>query len=138
MSKSPRLRLSKKALCLGLEKTSSATEKAQIVIELEQRYSLDGLLKIAGLARSTFYYQQKVLQAADRYADLKAKICEVFNEEEGKSGYRRVTLAVRKAGFLINYKTVQHLMAELGLRCRVRVKKYRAYKGEVGRATPIF
>lgn len=88
------------------------------------------------MARSTFYYQQKVLQAADKYADLKAKICEVFNEDEGKLGYRRVTLAVRKAGFLINYKTVQRLMAELGLRCRVRVKKYRAYKGEVGRAAP--
>ena len=103
---------------------------------MRQRHSLDGLLKVAGLARSTFYYQQKVLQAADKYADLKAKICEVFNEEEGKFGYRRMTLAVRKAGFLINYKTVQRLMAELGLRCRVRVKKYRAYKGEVGRAAP--
>lgn len=106
------------------------------MIELRRRHSLDGLLKAAGLARSTFYYQQKVLHTADKYADLKAKICEVFNKDEGKLGYRRVTLAVRKAGYVINYKTVQRLMAELGLRCRVRVKKYRAYKGEVGRAAP--
>ncbi|MHC8408903.1 IS3 family transposase [Pseudomonas sp. Hz4] len=121
---------------LGSKETSSAREQAQIVIELRQRHSLDGLLKVAGLARSTFYYQQKVLQAADKYADLKAKIREVFDADEGKLGYRRVTLAVRKDGYVISYKTVQRLMAELGLRCRVSVKKYRAYKGEVGRAAP--
>ncbi|PHX47837.1 hypothetical protein AO393_24925 [Pseudomonas syringae pv. syringae] len=30
-------------------------------MELRPLHSLDGLLKFAGLARSTFYYQQKVL-----------------------------------------------------------------------------
>jgi putative transposase len=37
------------------------------VIELRHQYPLAGLLKLAGLARSTFYYQQKALQVADKY-----------------------------------------------------------------------
>jgi len=106
------------------------------VIELRQRYPLDALLKVAGLARSTFYYQQKVLQATDKYSDLKASICAVFNEHKGRYGYRRITLAMRSAGHLVNHKTVQRLMAGLQLKSCVRVKKYRAYKGDVGQAAP--
>ena len=37
---------------------------------------------------------------------------------------------------LLNHKTVQRLMKELGLVCRVRMKKYRSYKGEVGKIAP--
>ena len=32
----------------------------------------------------------------------------------------------------LNHKTVQRLMKEMGLICRVRMKKYRSYKGEKG------
>jgi len=41
------------------------------VIELRQDHPLPALLKTAGLARSTFYYQAKVLEAGDRFAGLK-------------------------------------------------------------------
>lgn len=37
---------------------------------------------------------------------------------------------------MLNHKTVQRLMKELHLVCRVRMKKYRSYKGEVGKAAP--
>lgn len=36
----------------------------------------------------------------------------------------------------MNHKTVQRLMAELSLRSLIRVKKYRSWKGEAGRAAP--
>ena len=88
------------------------------------------------MARSTFYYQQKALQAADKYAELKDKIRSTFDEHKGRYGYRRITAAVRSAGHLVNHKTVQRLMAQLQLKSLVRVKKYRAYKGEVGKAAP--
>lgn len=35
-------------------------------------------------------------------------------------------------GLIINHKTVLGLMNELGLACKIRVKKYRSYKGEEG------
>lgn len=39
-------------------------------------------------------------------------------------------------GYIINHKTVQRLMKQLGLICMVRIKKYRSYKGEVGKIAP--
>ena len=43
---------------------------------------------------------------------------------------------LRQQGFPLNHKTVQRLMRELNLVCRVRMKKYRSYRGEVGTAAP--
>lgn len=87
---------------------------------------------MAGLARSTFYYQQRVLQQADKYADLKHRIRTVFDKNKGRYGYRRVTAVIRQEGNQINHKTVQRLMGELHLKSCVRIKKYRAYKGQPG------
>lgn len=106
------------------------------MLELRQQYPLAGLLKVAGLARSTFYYQQKALGAVDKYADMKAKIRALFEEHKGRYGYRRITLSLRNLGETINHKTVQRLMDELRLKSWVRVKKYRSYKGSVGRVAP--
>ena len=37
---------------------------------------------------------------------------------------------------IINHKTVLRLMKEMGLFCMVRAKKYRSYKGDVGKVAP--
>jgi len=94
------------------------------------------LLKLAGLARSTFYYQLQASQAIDKHQALKKQIGVVFARHKGRYGYRRVTAAVRQTGRQVNHKTVQRLMSELNLKSLVRPKKYRSYKGEVGRAAP--
>lgn len=104
--------------------------------ELRQEYPLAGLLKIAGLARSSFYYQQKLMRAIDKYASVKIRIRSIFAQHRGRYGYRRIALAIRREGTMINHKAVQRLMRDLGLKSRVRSKKYRAYHGEVGRAAP--
>ncbi|MEX3935789.1 IS3 family transposase [Paraburkholderia phymatum] len=114
----------------------SAARKAQVVLELRQEYPLADLLQIAGLARSTFYYQQKALQMADKYASLKDRIRFVFDQHKGRYGYRRVTAVIRQEGRRINHKTVQRLMGELQLKSCVRVKKYRAYRGQIGHVAP--
>lgn len=104
--------------------------------ELRQQYPIAGLLKLAGLARSTFYYQQKALLVADKYADLKNHIRTIYARHKGRYGYRRITATIQKMGMLVNHKTVQRLMTELGLKSLVRIKKYRSYKGDVGCAAP--
>nr|WP_157123267.1 IS3 family transposase [Pandoraea vervacti] len=114
----------------------SAKEKAQAVSTLRERHPLGALLKIAGLARSTFYYQMTVAKAGDRHSVLKAKIAQVFAYHKGRYGYRRVTATLRQNGTLVNHKTVQRLMALLRLKSLVRPKKYRSYRGEVGRIAP--
>ncbi len=76
------------------------------------------------------------LKRVDRHAGLKDKIREIYHYHKGHYDYRRITLSLRKQGVLVNHKTVQRLMAELSLRSVIRVKKYRSWKGEVGKAAP--
>lgn len=45
-------------------------------------------------------------------------------------------MELHNRGHVINHKTVQRLMKEGDLMCRVRMKKYRSYKGEVGKIAP--
>jgi putative transposase len=106
------------------------------VNELRQQYPLVILLKIAEMARSSFYYQLKLMGTRDKYAGVKNKIQRIFVQHRGRYGYRRITAVIRREGILINHKTVQRLMVVMRLKSLVRVKKYRAYHGEVGRAAP--
>lgn len=106
------------------------------MLELRQHHSLAILLDVAGLARSTFYYQQKVLQAQDRYAALKQRIQAIYEAHRGRYGYRRITAVIRQAGDQINHKLVRRLMLQLGLKSLVRPKKYRSWRGTIGRIAP--
>ena len=94
------------------------------------------LLSIAQLPRATFYYHLKQMQKADKYASVKEEITAIYHENKGRYGYRRITAVLHNRGISVNHKTVQRLMKELGLVCWVRMKKYRSYKGEVGRIAP--
>ena len=105
-------------------------------MKLRQEIKLELLLGIAQLPRATYYYHAKPMSQADKYADAKAEITSIYCAHKGRYGYRRITGELRGHGFTLNHKTVQRLMKELGLVCRVRIKKYRSYKGEVGRIAP--
>lgn len=94
------------------------------------------MLKVAGLARSTFYYQQKALLVDDKHAVVKDGIRTLYARHKGRYGYRRITAALRLSGMLVNHKTIQRLMGELGLKSLVRIKKYRSYRGAMGRTAP--
>ena len=76
------------------------------------------------------------MQQADKYAEAKEEITSIYHRNKGRYGYRRITAALRNSGIHLNHKTVQRLMKELGLVCCVRVRKYRSYKGEVGKIAP--
>ncbi|WP_454696412.1 IS3 family transposase [Achromobacter aegrifaciens] len=127
----------KKPRCLDPGKEAcGCAEKAQAVTGLRQQHPLAALLKAASLARSTYYYQVKVAEAADKHAEIKDRIRAVYARHKGRYGYRRITAVLRQTGQCVNHKTVQKLMQTLGLRSLVRPKKYRSYRGEVGRVAP--
>ena len=104
-----------------------------MIQELRRGYDLAILLEIAQLPKATFYYHCNNQKKVDKYARAKAEIIAIFHENKGRYGYRRVTDELHNRGFGMNHKTVQRLMKELGLICRVRMKKYRSYKGEQGK-----
>ena len=88
------------------------------------------------MPRSTYYYYVKKAKQPDKYKEIKEKIFNIFHENQGRYGYRRITMELRNNGLCINHKTVQKLMKELNLKCMVRMKKYRSYKGEIGKIAP--
>ena len=45
-------------------------------------------------------------------------------------------MELHNRGYHINHKTVQKLMKQCGLKCEIRKRKYRSYKGEVGKIAP--
>ena len=107
-----------------------------MIWELRHEYKISLLLDVAGLARATYYYHTKRRQATDKYSEIKEQITNIFHENRGRYGYRRITLEMKNRGYCINHKTVQRLMKDLKLECKVRIKKYRSYKGEVGKVAP--
>mgnify|MGYP005915580159 CR=1 FL=1 len=104
-----------------------------MIQKLRQEFSLAILLDVAQLPRATFYYHLKQLKKADKYHSVKEEITAIFHENKGRYGYRRITAELRNRNIYLNHKTVQRLMQKLGLVCRTRMKKYRSYKGEVGK-----
>jgi putative transposase len=88
------------------------------------------------MARSTFYYHLKRSGSAVKYEKEKKRIQEIFQESKGCYGYRRITLQLRNDGYSINHKTVEKLMQKLGIKCQIRKKRYRSYKGTVGKIAP--
>jgi len=97
---------------------------------------LELLLSIAQLSRATFYYHLKKRTQPDKYKETKDIITVIYHENKGRYGYRRITSELRNRKIILNHKTVQRLMRELGLICRVRMKKYRSYRGEIGKVAP--
>jgi len=87
------------------------------------------------MARSTFYYHLK-RSGHDKYAEHKEILLRIYHENKGRYGYRRLTVEMNKQGYTINHKTVLKLMHQCGVKCQVRIKKYRSYKGESGRIAP--
>ena len=126
----------KKIECLGAGR-GTPKQKAQVVQELRQKYPLKALLQLAGLPRSTFYYYLHQSQNTAKYQMVKEQIVIIFNENKKRYGYRRITKELHNNNICVNHKTVQKLMKQLGLVCRVRAKrKYNSYKGEVGEVAP--
>ena len=65
---------------------------------------------------------------------LLRRIQTIYDHHKGRYGYRRITTVLRQAGEVINHKTAQRLMQQLGLKSLVRPKRYRAYRGAAGYA----
>ncbi|MGL6119659.1 MAG: IS3 family transposase [Fusobacteriaceae bacterium] len=131
--------MSKKVQCLGSGKGKiREKEKAKIIFELRRdfEFKISCLIKIGEIKRSTYYYHIKNFEKEYKYKDLEIKILEIWNKNKGRYGYRRIHLSLKNCGIKINHKTVQKLIKRLGLKCLVRLKKYKSYRGEIGKIAP--
>jgi putative transposase len=107
-----------------------------VVNELKAKFRLPHLLKATGLPKSVYYYHRKALELACPDSAVKSKISDIYHQHKGRYGYRRITCTLKLSGMLINHKRVQRLMNELGLKSKVRPKRYKSYRGEIGKIAP--
>ncbi|NBI29950.1 IS3 family transposase [Chengkuizengella marina] len=127
----------KKVECLSSKQGNiTKKDKAKVVYELRLEFPVRALLKLANIPRSTYYYWIKRLGKPDKDETLKTLVKDIFDEHEGRYGYRRIRDELINQGLKVNHKKVQLIMKELGLKCLVRMKKYRSYKGKVGKIAP--
>ena len=94
---------------------------------------MNDLLEFTGLKRSTFFYH--IQKRDDKYAELKQSISNIFYENKGRYGYRRIHLALKAEGIHKNSKLVRRLMRELGLAglTNAKQRKYSSYRGKIGK-----
>ncbi len=80
-------------------------------------------------------YLQKRFDSENPDKDIEEKIHTIFNEHNGRYGYRRITAILRDYGIVINQKKVMRIMKKLGLKCVAfshKSRKYNSYRGTVG------
>ncbi|MEZ2682301.1 MULTISPECIES: IS3 family transposase [Providencia] len=97
---------------------------------------MNHLLHAIRLAKSVFYYHVSAQKRPKQYTQELVRIESIYHEHKGRYGYRRIHLTLRNEGILLNHKTVQRLMKRLNLKSTVRAKKYRSYRGDVGKTAP--
>lgn len=103
----------------------SNKEKTAIINALRLQYPLYMLLNALSISKSSYCYQNKVMQKDDKYKQARIKIKEIFNENYQSYGSQRIYLELRKIEIRISEKVVRRLMKEEGLFVTfVKNKKY--------------
>lgn len=92
---------------------------------------MKALVAFAEIPRSTYYDLVKKMNRPDPDSELNAEIQAIYNEHESRYGYRRIRDELMNHGRKVNHKKVQRIMKALGLKCIVRMKKYKFYRGNV-------
>ena len=132
----PRERLLKKLEGLGGIGGAKPRQRYEAILQTKKEFEearLSDLLSVAGLPKSTYFYEARRRDFDAKNAELIERIKEVFDSSKGRYGVRRVTAELRSAGVSANHKKVQRLMAKLGLSAKRKTVHYNSYRGNVGK-----
>lgn len=101
----------------------------EIIDGLRTRHSLLLLLHHCGLSRSGYYKWKRERAREDGDRDITQHI-KAIHSLRPFYGYRRMTVALRYEGFIVNHKRVYRIMHKLGIQSVIRKK--RRYFGKSG------
>ena len=132
----PRERLLKKLEGLGGVGGAKPRRKYEAILQTKKEFQkarLSELLSVAGLPKSTYFYEAKRRDFDAKNADLVEKIKELFGAARGRYGVRRIAAELRSLGFAVNHKKVQRLMRKAGLSAKRKTVHYNSYRGSIGK-----
>lgn len=115
----------------------TSQEKTTVVDALRNAFPLSDLLRSLKLARSTYFYHRMRQTLPDKYAQVRATIRNLFEDNYRCYGYRRIDGALRREGVRLSEKVVRRLMAEERLIVKTpRRRRFSAYAGDPTPAAP--
>jgi putative transposase len=127
--------LIKKDLGVNLQLLSNH-EKMMLVDALKNDYPVSELLGRLGLARSSYFYHRSPMRIADKYAQVRCMITDIFEHNHRSYGYRRIQASLSRQRVFLSEKVVQRLMKQERLQvARPKRRTYRSYVGEVSPAS---
>lgn len=86
------------------------------------------------IAKSTYYFEiNKVDIIAEKNMELMKEIQEIFTENKGRYGVRRIHRELLNRGYKVNHKRIQRLMHSMELKGKRPKEKYHSYKGNIGK-----
>ena len=110
-------------------------EKTQLVDALRQTYTLTELLDEVGLARSSYFYHRARLEVADKYAEVRRTMTDIFERNHRCYGYRRMRASLSRQCVPISEKVVLRLMKQERLVAATpKRRRYGSYLGEISPA----
>ncbi len=72
-----------------------------MIWELRHEFKVSLLIDVAGIPRSTYYYYEKHRMDEDKYKEIKEEIANIFAENKGRYGYRRITDELHNRKYVI-------------------------------------
>ena len=107
-------------------------EKTIVIDALRDQYKLKDLLSVLHIAKSSYCYNAAVLRAPDKYANVRARVTDLFYSVSKRYGYRRIHVLLKRENITVSEKVVRRIMQEENLVVPfVKMKKYSSYVGEV-------
>jgi transposase-like protein len=110
-------------------------EKTQLVDALRPLHALTLLLRKVGLPRSSYFYHRARLVVADKYAETRRAMVDIFERNYRCYGYRRIRASLVEQRVNISEKVVRRLMKQEGLVASAgKRRRYGSYMGEISPA----
>ncbi len=110
----------------------SNREKTARVDALRDEYELSELLECLDFARSSYFYHRSRMRGADKYAEVRRTITDIFESNHRSYGYRRIQASLNRLRVFVSEKVVRRLMKQEHLQAaRPKRRRYRSYAGEI-------
>lgn len=104
-------------------------EKTALIDALRKIYSLNELLVMIDLSKSSYFYQREAQRNPDKYSDLRTEIKKIFYSQKRRYGYRRIHSELNSR---VSEKVIRRIMLEEQLVAKGRKKRrYSSYTGEI-------
>ncbi|AHA40912.1 IS1221 transposase [Mesomycoplasma hyorhinis DBS 1050] len=102
-------------------------------VKADKNLRLTQVLKEFSIPISTFYYELKKEDFDKKNEEIISQMKLIFEENKARYGKRRIKAELNNRDYKIGFKKVRRLMEKFNLKAICSRRKYKSYKGTVGK-----